>query len=308
MLVVTGASGLLGASLLTRAQSLGRAVTGLCHRHEITIPGLRIHAVDLTDPAAIRQALTPLHPAQIIHCAAATNVDWCEEHSGEAEAINCHAAAHLSELALELGSRFVYISTDAVFDGQRGGYSETDKPAPLNAYAKSKLRGEQEVFARNPAAVIARVNIYGWNAQDKLSLAEWVLEKLAAGKPVPGFTDIHFTPILVNDLSDLLLRMLDCGMSGLYHVGGAEKISKFEFARRVAAAFSFDPSQVVPARVAEVGLRAKRPPDISLNTEKIRAALGQSMPDVESGLRRFRALRDQGYPQLLKSYLNGIRK
>lgn len=303
MLVITGASGLLGANLIVQAHNCGRDVVGLCHRHRINTRDFPIQAVDLTNQAAVRNVLSSLRPSQVIHCAAATNVDWCEEHPAEAEAINGDASGFLSELVSELGSRFVYISTDAVFDGKKGNYSETDKPAPLNVYARSKLRGEQQVLRNNPSALVVRVNIYGWNAQNKFSLAEWVLAQLASGKQVPGFTDVHFTPILVNDLAKVLLAMLDHGLSGLYHAGGSEKVSKFEFARRVALVFDFDPGLIVPTQVAEVYLQAKRPPDMSLNTEKICGVLGFPMPDVEFGLRRFRGLQAAGYPRKLKSYL-----
>jgi dTDP-4-dehydrorhamnose reductase len=305
MLVITGASGLLGASLLLHARDLGKSAAGICHRNVLRVPGATIHAVDLTDQRAACEVLTDLRPSWIIHCAAATNVDWCEEHPGEAEQINTRAAAFLAGLARELTARLVYISTDAVFDGRKGNYSEDDQPSPVNAYARSKLFGEREVLRLCPSALVVRVNIYGWNAQMKLSLAEWMLEQLAAGNEVPGFTDVHFTPMLVNDLAEILLTMLDCDLAGIYHVGGSSRVSKFEFARRVASIFGFRPEQVQQARATEAGLRALRPPDTSLNSGRVSSALGRLMPDVDSGLRKFRALRDAGYPQQLKTYLGG---
>ena len=129
-----------------------------------------------------------------MHCAAATNVDWCEDNPKQAEAINVQATADLAEIAAALNARFVYISTDSVFDGKRGDYAETDEPAPLNVYARSKLAGEQETLRLNAAAIVVRVSIYGWNAQKKESLAEWVLRRLEEGSDVPGFTDVFFTP------------------------------------------------------------------------------------------------------------------
>jgi dTDP-4-dehydrorhamnose reductase len=244
-------------------------------------------------------------PDSIIHCAAATNVDWCEDHPQETELVNVGASSHLAAIASQLSARFLYVSTDSVFEGKQGNYTEADEPAPLNIYAKSKLCGEQEVLRRCPSALIARVNSYGWNAQDKPSLAEWILGQLAAGKQVRGFTDVHFCPLLANDLAEILLAMLDRGLSGLYHVVGSERASKYEFARRVAMTFGFELERIVPTQLAEAKLRAARPLDVSLNTGKVRLALGRSMPDVESGLGRFRTLGEQGYPQRLKSYLTG---
>ena len=308
MIVVTGASGLLGASVLLHARDLRLEVAGLCYRHLLCVPGARVLRVDLTDHRATQAIIASLQPKIIIHCAAMTNVDWCEDHPSEAEQVNVHAASFLAETASNLNAGFVYISTDSVFDGERGNYSETDKPAPINVYAKSKLCGEHRVLRHHPSTLVVRTNIYGWNVQSKQSLAEWILQRLAERKQVPGFTDVYFAPMLVNDLAEILLAMLDRNLTGPYHVVGSERISKYEFARRLAATFGFEPGRVIATRVAQVGLRADRPLDISLSTEKVRLALGRAMPDVESGLRRFRALYDVGYPQQLKGYVTGAHK
>src|SRR5208283_729158 len=167
MLVVTGASGLLGASLLRSAIDLGWETVGLCHQHVIRDSTIPVARVDLTDDSATRKLLFDLRPDAIVHCAAATNVDWCEDNPNQAQAINVQVSAVLAEIAASLNARLMYVSTDSVFDGKRGGYVETDEPAPLNVYAKSKLAGERETLQRQPSASIVRVNIYGWNAQNK---------------------------------------------------------------------------------------------------------------------------------------------
>ncbi len=305
MLLVTGASGLLGAALVSHAHDLGRQVVGLCHRHKLRMKNVPVHSVDLTSRTATRELIARLRPSSIVHCAAATNVDWCEDHPLETEEANVHTVSFLAEIAAEMKSSLTYISTDSVFDGKRGNYSEDDQPSPLNVYAKSKLHGEQEVLRLHSSALVARVTIFGWNAQDKHSLSEWILQELCAGRQVPGFTDVHFSPIVANDLAEILLLMLDRQLTGIFHVVGSERISKYQFAKRLAVIFGFDEEQVVPAELAEATLWAARPLDVSLNTQKVRLALGRTMPNVDQGLRRFRALRQKGYPQQLKSYLTG---
>jgi dTDP-4-dehydrorhamnose reductase len=303
MLAITGASGLLGANMMHSAAELGLEAIGICHRHVIQIPGLEVTSLDLTDGPATRKFFLDVRPSVIVHCAAATNVDWCESHSDSAEAINVRASANLADIASTLNARLVYISTDAVFDGETGSYSEEDKPVPLNIYALTKLNGELETLTRNPSALIARVNIFGWNAQDKYSLAEWALKRLESGGRVPGFTDVFFTPILVNDLVRILFVMLEKELSGIYHVAGSEKLSKFEFASRLASAFGFDSTRIERCLVSQGSLKAARPLDISLNVAKVSGDLGMPMPKVDSGLREFRRLRECLYPQKLKSYL-----
>jgi dTDP-4-dehydrorhamnose reductase len=305
MIVVTGASGLLGVSVVTYARDLGREVVGICHRHFLRIPGIQFCGVDLTDRKAVSALFATLRPEGIIHCAAATNVDWCEDHPELAEQANVQASSFLAETAQELDARFVYISTDAVFDGKRGNYSETDQPAPLSVYAKSKWRGEQEVLRRHSSPLIVRVTIYGWNAQPKQSFAEWVLGEIAAGKQVRGFSDVYFCPMLANDVAEVLLTILDRGLTGLYHVVSSERVSKFDFARRVATAFNLGVDRVVPMSIGESKLRAQRPVDPSLSTAKISAALGRTMPDVDTGIHGFRELQQSGYGSQLKSFLVG---
>jgi dTDP-4-dehydrorhamnose reductase len=303
MIVVTGASGLLGVNVITVARGQSREVAGICHRNVVRVPGVQVSRLDLTDRQATRAVMATLRPKSIIHCAAATKVDWCEEHPSEAEQVNVQASSFLAEIAQELKAQFVYVSTDSVFDGKRGNYSETDQPAPLSVYAKSKWRGEQEVLRRHSSPLIVRVSIYGWNAQPKQSLAEWVLEEIEGGRQVGGFTDVYFCPLLANDLAEVLLTMLERGLSGLYHVASSERISKYDFTKQVAATFNLEVGSVAPVSILTAKLRAPRPIDPSLNTEKIASALGRPMPDVNTGLRRFRELYLSGYRNQLKSFL-----
>jgi dTDP-4-dehydrorhamnose reductase len=305
MILVTGASGLLGASLVSLAREQGREVVGLYHRHPVHIDGVKWLAADLSDPAAICRIFEELRPSSVVHCAAVTDVDWCEEHPEEVNRINAMVPATLAAISSRSGVRLLYISTDSVFDGERGNYAEPDVPDPVNIYARSKLQGEREVLRENPTALIARVNLYGWNAQNKQSLAEWVLEALILGKPVPGFSDVFFCPILANDVAEVILAMLDQNLTGLYHVVGSQPVSKFAFARQVASTFGFDPGQVVPARAADAKLKAQRPRDTSLNTKKICSALGRAMPDTAAGLRRFAQLRESGYAERMKTSMTG---
>jgi dTDP-4-dehydrorhamnose reductase len=300
MILVTGASGLLGASLVSLAQKQGREVIGLYRRHPVHIKGAKLLAADLTDRAETGRLFEKLRPSTVVHCAAATDVDWCEDHADEVYRINVIVPAEIAAICSRRNTRLLHVSTDSVFDGGRGNYTETDAPGPVNVYARTKLQGEREVLRENPAALIARVNLYGWNAQNKQSLAEWVLKQLALGNPVPGFSDVAFCPILADDVAEVILALLDRNLAGLYHVVGPEAVSKYEFARRVALTFGFDPKQVVPARVTDARLKAQRPRDTSLNTGKICAALGRPMPEIAAGLRRFAQLREGGYADRIK--------
>src|SRR5580658_4474634 len=151
MILITGASGLLGASLVARAQEQGRDVVGLYHRHPVNLPGALLLAADLTEESEVHRIFENWKPESVIHCAAATDVDWCQEHPEAAHRINVTVSARISEITSRMKTRLLYISTDSVFDGARGHYAEADHPAPLNVYAQTKLQGEQMVLDGHPS-------------------------------------------------------------------------------------------------------------------------------------------------------------
>lgn len=303
MILVTGASGLLGSNLLLDFKKAGRDVAGVYGVHPVTLAGVKTGPLDLLDKPSIETLLNALRPTWIVNTAAATNVDWCEDHPVEARRLNAEAPGLLAAAALRRGARFLQISTDAVFDGQRGMNDENQAPAPINAYGRTKWEGETAVRAACPEALVVRTNLYGWNAQPKASLAEWMLSRLEGGQPFPAFQDIEYTPLLVNDLGDALLSLIDRHASGLFHVAGSETLSKWDFAHRLARVFELSAAPVQPARATDVGLKASRPRRLSLNVQKAEGLLGRPLPTVEEGLRRFRALRERGTVSELKKMI-----
>jgi dTDP-4-dehydrorhamnose reductase len=299
--LVTGASGLLGANFVLTALDTGWRVIAATHAHALTAqPHLQNEAVNLMEAREIEPLIARTQPQWIVHCAAAVNVDWCEEHPSETQRMNVDASAAIARAAQQHGARMVHISTDAVFDGVIGNYTETDAINPLSIYARSKADAERAVATELPEALIARVNIYGWNMQAKTSLAEWSLNKLERGENVPGFRDVTFNPMLVNDLSDVLLALMARGARGVLHVFGAEAISKYEFARSVARVFGLNEALVESTSIADAHLRAPRSLNLTMSVAQVENLLDQKMPSVENGLRRFRQLREQGFVRRLK--------
>jgi dTDP-4-dehydrorhamnose reductase len=298
--VVTGASGLLGANLVFEWSRQGLEVVALANTHSVSISGVKSLRCDLLDAKQTEETIRLLNPGWIIHCAAATNVEWCERNSDECFRINADASGRLARSARSVEARFVYISTDSVFSGERSAYKESDSTAPLNVYARSKLAGELAVAHELPASLIVRTNIYGWNMQPKESLAEWMLGRLREHATFSGFADVMFCPMLVNDLGDCLREMMASGMEGVFHVVGGEECSKYEFGCRLARVFGLDSSLVQRSSIHDSKLLAPRPPSTSLDISKIVRALGRAMPTVDAGLERFKALGENGFAAKLK--------
>lgn len=299
--LVTGASGLLGLnfSLQTCEQ---HEVIGVVNQNLLNGVPFEVSRGDLSREGEAARLLQTVRPEVVIHCAAMANVDACEAHPWLAQRMNAGVPAELANLTAKAGTQMVHISTDAVFDGVRGDYGEKDTPNPINHYARTKLAGEQAVAEANPAALIARVNFYGWSLRGQRSLAEWFFYNLSAGKLVNGFTDVYFCPLLVNDLVDVLLGMLEHGLAGLYHVVSPQRISKYDFGCAIARRFGLDESLIQPVSWREGGLRAARSPNLTLRVDKLRLDSGVTLPEVRQGLDRFYALHLAAYPERLRNY------
>ena len=182
-----------------------------------------------------------------------------------------------------------------------GGYREDDPPNPQGVYARDKLAGERAVQAANPEAVIARVNFYGWSLSGRRSLAEFFFGKfLSAGKAVNGFTDVLFCPLVANQLGEILLEMLEKGLSGVYHALSSEHQSKYAFGVALAHRFGLDENLVTPISVAESGLVARRSPNLTMRVDKLEAALERAMPGQAEGLERLYALWAAGARELVR--------
>lgn len=299
--LVTGASGLLGLNLALAVDGKKHQVFGVANTQPLTWVGFKSIQVELTEAGAVERLIDDLKPEVIIHCAAIANVDECESKPEIAEEINARLPGKIAEAAVKHSIKMVQISTDAVFDGQVGGYVETDIPNPLSVYAHTKLGGELSVVVANPDALIARVNFYGWSMAGNRSLAEWFANNLAAGNSVRGFTDIKFCPMMVLDLVNTLTEAIALDLKGLYHMVGPQVMSKYDFGCAIAAKFGFEAALITPASVNDAGLKAARSPNLTLSTEKLVKALGHDLPDFDGGLQKFYDQYRHGFPQLLKS-------
>jgi dTDP-4-dehydrorhamnose reductase len=299
--LVTGASGLLGLSLALEAMR-EHEVIGM-NRGKLKSVPFQVIEADLLDENVIHSVIHSAQPDWLINCAALANLDVCEQYPDQARVLNTEVPAELAKICAARGIRFVHISTDAVFDGKKiEPYTEEDSPNPPGVYSRTKLEGERAVRAANPQAIVARVNFFGWSLSGRHSLAEFFVNNLREGNSVNGFTDVIFCPIFVNHTTRLLLGMLEKGLCGLYHVVGAQPISKYQFGVEIARRFGLRESLISPRSVEGSGLTAPRSHNLWLSTHKLSTDLGREIPSFSTGLEEFYTQFQQGYPQKIRRY------
>ena len=300
-LLITGASGLLGINLALEA-ARAHEVIGI-DRGKLKSAPFPLLKSDFLRATEIHSMIDSIHPDWLINCAALANLDECESHPAQARILNTDLPCELAILCAERNIKFVHLSTDAVFDGTKEGvYAEEDMPNPQSVYSQTKFDGERAVQEANPQAIIARVNFFGWSLTNRRSLGEFFVNNLSQGKNVNGFTDVIFCPMWVNHLSRLLVEMLEKNLNGLYHVVGAQAMSKYQFGVEVARKFGLRESLIEPQSVERSSLTARRSHNLWLSVHKLSTDLGHEIPHFSTGLDGFYTQFQQGYPQKIRSY------
>lgn len=295
--LITGISGLLGNNLALSLRERYELM-GLYHSHPVMIDGIQTRFSDLLSEDSLRACVNDFEPDVVIHCASVTNVDFCETNRDLARRV-CVSGTRSLATSLEPRAKLVYISTDLVYDGKKGNFSESDPVNPLNHYGKCKHEGELESL-RHADALVLRTNIFGWNIQDKLSLAEWILNELTNKRPIRGFTDATFSSIYTMELARLLDQSLQKDLRGVYNCGSSTSLSKYEFAVLLAKRFGLDASLIRPISIDDFHLMAKRGKNLSLDIGKLAGALDSLPPGLADSIESFHRDFATGLPERIK--------
>lgn len=298
-LFVTGISGRLGLNLALQTRERFQ-VSGCYYTHPIVLDGIRPLKLDVTSFGALEQALRQIRPDVIVHTAGLTNVEGCEANPMLAYRLHVEATQHVAKIANALGAQLVHISTDHLFDGTSPWKTEADSPVPLNTYAKTKWQAEQVVLQVCPDALIIRTNFFGWGTSVRMSFSDWILRALAQQRELTMFSDVFFTPILINDLVDVMIELIVRGATGIFHVAGSERLTKYDFALRMAEVFGSPKNRIRAISVEDFPFKARRPKDMSLSSRKVESCLQVRMPTPEEGLERLKRLHEEGWPRALE--------
>jgi len=280
-LLVTGGSGLLGSKIVNQAKS-EYVVVPTHHTRSFFPTSVKL---DVANKQEVFKVIQHFKPQIVIHTAAETNVDKCEINKTWAWKANSEGTRNVVEACARINAKLIYISTDYVFDGDKGFYAEEDKPNPVNYYGQTKLRGEELVKTKSRDYVIVRASvIYGWHLR-KANFTTWVINSLRGGKRIEVIDDHYNSPTLADNLAQALLEITKKGLNGTYHTSGSERINRYEFAVKIAEMFHLDTGLIEPIKMTDLKIWvAKRPRDSSLCIDKAQKQLKTSLLRIEESL------------------------
>lgn len=297
-LLITGLSGFLGWNLAHAARSTWR-VAGTYYRTPRTVVqayfgDFDTGRIDLTELRAVREMLDVVRPQVVIHTAALANPALCEEHPRDSFRANVVATANLANLCGDREIPLIFTSTDLVFDGTRAPYTEDDPVSPVNVYGEHKAMAEEIVLESQERATVCRMPLmFGRPSPVHGSFLQWMLPKMARGEVLRLFHDEYRTPVSADVAAQGLLLVArrylpdadEPPITGRLHLGGRERISRYDFGRLVQEVGGFVHARLESVSVHQVKSSAARPPDVSLDSSRAYAA-GYDPPPLAEQVRQ----------------------
>ncbi|KAA3616184.1 MAG: dTDP-4-dehydrorhamnose reductase [Calditrichaeota bacterium] len=289
--LVTGAHGLLGYNLIKQLKNkFDVFALDLFIKKELCLQGVKYIKADITNQKEMTALIKSHHPRYIFNAAAYTNVDGAETEKELCWKINVEGVARLAHAARLSGSRLIHVSTDYIFDGNSGPYSEDIKPDPLGYYGKSKLAGENELTTSGANWAIGRTMVlYGFAPGARLNFVTWIVEQLRNKNKIRIVDDQIGNPTLASDLASALIKLAVSSINDVFHLSGSEIIDRYHFAKMVADVYQLDPNLIERIKTADLGQAANRPLNSGFLLKKAKKELGIQMLDARSGIEQLKS-------------------
>ena len=287
-ILICGANGLLGQrlSLMLSTQTDYEVLNTSIERSFVYDKKLfDYNQLDLINRSDVRSLISSFQPNVIFNAASATNVDWCESNREEAWKVNVTAVENLAEASRKVGAELIHVSTDYVFDGKNGPYDETARPNPLGYYGKTKLASENAIRSAEIRYTIMRTNVlYGSGINVKANFALWVIGSLKASKQITVVDDQFGNPTFVGDLAMAMIKAFELSREGIFHIGGGNQMSRYDFALVAAEVFNFDASLIKRIKTSDLIQASPRPMVSGFITLKAETQLGMRFLTAREGL------------------------
>ena len=290
MILITGSNGLLGQKLVKHLtkNNIPFIATSKGKNRNPDCMDASYSTMDICSVEDIKSVFDLFIPTHVIHTAAMTNVDECEEFPLECEKLNVEATQLLFEAAQKIGAHFQLLSTDFVFDGLKGNYSERDVPNPLSVYARSKVSAENLVLTSSypKFSIVRTIILYGKaNNLSRSNIVCWAKEALSKGQPMTIIDDQFRAPTWADDLAWACIRICSLNKTGLYHISGPETMSIYDLVLRIAKLYSFSTQFLTKTDSLSLNQKAKRPPKTGFDLQKAQSELSYKPKTLEETLK-----------------------
>jgi len=281
--LLTGGSGLLAVNWAVLINKFF-FVTSILHERIISIPNIQTCVTPLDSLKECLSIFENINPDIVIHTAAITNIEKCENDPLLAKKINVDLAKNIAIACNELNIKLVHISTDHLFSGLHSMSSEESTPSPQNIYACTKHDAEVQVQENCSDALIIRTNFYGWGTSYRSSFSDFIICSLRARKMITLYSNVFYSPILIESLVFAVHELLDINKDGIFNIGGGDRISKYEFGYKIAETFSLDADLIKAGSLTEKINSVIRPLDMSLSNDKICKVLKREVGFIDNDI------------------------
>lgn len=291
--VITGSNGLLGQSLLKLLLQEKEKYQVYGFSRGVNRSGRKDFNyvdIDLTQKSILKKTIQGIQPNFIINTAAMTQVDDCENNKEACDLLNIDVVKWLSEVSKEIDAHLIHLSTDFIFDGEKGNYKETDAPNPLSYYGLSKLKSEEVlVNSKIDYTILRTILVYGKVFDmGRSNIVLWVRETLLQGKEITIVDDQFRAPTYVEDLAFSCKISMDKKATGIYHISSNELLSVFEISQEIAEAFGLDKSLIKPISTSTLNQTASRPAKTGFDLSKTNNELDFYPKSFKEDLQRFK--------------------
>jgi dTDP-4-dehydrorhamnose reductase len=286
--LITGSRGLIGLGLIQTVPREFEVIPTV--RKNILSKKIDFKLLDITDKAKLVSFFDKYKPDIIIHAASMGSVDYCETHKEEAKKVNVAGTYNLLKEARKRNIHFVFLSSNAIFDGLNPPYSERSRPHPVNYYGKTKLMAEEMIRRDIKNYLIIRlVQAYGWNSvAERENPVTWLLNNLKNNIITYLVNDTYVNPVLNIDAAKKIWKLILNNKKGIFHIAGKDSVNRYEFGVLTAKVFGYDPRLIKSVDSNYFKGIARRMPDTTYKTEKIEKTLNMESLSLIKGLREMR--------------------
>lgn len=294
-ILITGGSGLLGTHIIKLKPAGTDIVATYNSEFAIKPRGAEWRKVDLKNQEGVQKLIADSAPDVIIHAGSIGSVDFADKNRETSHQINVQGTQAILDAAKAIGAKVIFVSSNAVFDGNNPPYKEDDPVCPVNYYGELKVEGERLTLAADPGnAVVRPILMYGWpNEGRRGNLVTFWLSKLEAGEDILAVNDVWSKPLWIDDAAKVCWEVIAQNATGIFNVCGSERVTLYDLAAKTAEVFGFEPDRVKAVPSSHFGDIAQRPKDTSFDISKIVKELGVTPLNIHDGLVRLRETRSE---------------